>query len=62
MKKRGRDFTVAKLEGLWWVDSDKPWYEIPKEEWRWKLLIRQPKFVASELLKKQGRKLLKRKG
>ncbi|MHA1579731.1 MAG: GyrI-like domain-containing protein, partial [Candidatus Freyarchaeota archaeon] len=40
MKKSGRDFTVAKLEGLWWVESDKPYTEVPREEWCWKLLIR----------------------
>ena len=32
MKKEGKDFTVAKLEGLWWVDSDKPYTEVPREE------------------------------
>ena len=29
MKKEGKDFTVAKLEGLWWVNSDKPYTEVP---------------------------------
>jgi hypothetical protein len=34
MKKEGKNFTVAKLEGLWWVDSDRPYMEVPREEWR----------------------------
>jgi len=61
MKKKGKDFTVAKLEGLWWVDSDKPWYEVPREEWRWKLLIRQPDFVTSEVVEKARQDVIKKK-
>ena len=34
------------------MDSDKPWYEIPREEWRWKLLIRRSEFVTSEIVEK----------
>lgn len=52
MKKEGKDFTVAKLEGLWWVESDKPAFEVPREEWRWKLLIRLPEFVILENVEK----------
>ena len=52
MKKEGKDFIVAKLEGLWWVDSDKPYTEVPRDEWRWKLLIRQPEFVTPEIVEK----------
>jgi len=31
-KKQGRDFAVPKLEGLWWVESDKPALEVPRKE------------------------------
>jgi len=61
MKKEGKDFTVAKLEGLWWVDLDKPWHEVPREEWRWKLLIRQPEFVTSEIVEKARQEVVKKK-
>jgi hypothetical protein len=61
MKKQGKDFTVAKLEGLWWIDSDKPWYEVPREEWRWKLLIRQPEFVTSEIVEKAKQEVINKK-
>ena len=61
MKKEGKDFTVAKLEGLWWVDSDRPWQEVPREEWRWKLLIRQPEFVTSEIVEKARQEVIKKK-
>ena len=61
MKKEDKDFTVAKLEGLWWVESDKPWYEIPREEWRWKLLIRQPEFVTSKIFENGKQEVIKKK-
>jgi len=61
MKKQSKDFTVAKLEGLWWVDSDKPYTEVPREEWRWKLLIRMPEFVTSEIVEKARQEVIKKK-
>jgi len=61
MKKEGKDFTVAKLEGLWWVDSDKPCTEVPREEWRWKLLLRQPEFITSEIVEKARQEVIKKK-
>jgi len=61
MKKESKDFTVAKLEGLWWVDSDKPYTEVPREEWRWKLLIRQPEFVTPEIVEKARQEVIEKK-
>lgn len=61
-KSEGKDFTVAKLEGLWRVDGDsRNALEVPREQWRWKLLIRMPEFVTSERVeearaKAQGKK------
>ncbi len=49
-KEQGNDFGVPKLEGLWWVESDKPALEVPRKEWCWKLLIRMPEFVSKELM------------
>ncbi|WP_025851763.1 GyrI-like domain-containing protein [Paenibacillus ehimensis] len=48
-KAQGTDFTVPKLEGLWWVESDQPALEVPRQEWRWKLLIRMPDFITGAL-------------
>lgn len=55
-KEQNKDFTVAKLEGLWWFDEDK--YKgatidtaptlIPRSEWEYQLLIRLPEFVTKE--------------
>jgi hypothetical protein len=50
-KAQKNDFTVAKLEGLWWFDSPhQSVHEVPREEWNWKLLIRMPDFVDDKLV------------
>jgi len=61
-KKQGKDFGVPKLEGLWWVESDRPALEVPREEWQWKLLIRMPDFVTSEMVEKAKEEVFKKKG
>jgi len=61
-KKQGKDFGVPKLEGFWWVESDKPALEVPREEWQWKLLIRTPDFVTSGMVEKAKEEVLKKKG
>ncbi len=48
-KEQNRDFTVAKLEGQWWVESDRYGLDVPREEWCWKLLIRMPDYVGVAL-------------
>lgn len=53
-KEKGKDFTVSKLEGLWWFDERKypatsmsdTTVEIPRSEWEYRLLIRVPDFVT----------------
>ncbi len=49
-KEHGNDFSVPKLEGLWWVEADIPALEVPRSEWYWKLLIRMPEFVTRETM------------
>ena len=49
-KEQNNDFGVPKLEGLWWVEGNKPALEVPRSEWRWKLLIRMPEFVTQEMI------------
>lgn len=61
-KKQGKDFAVPKLEGLWWVESDRPPLEVPREEWQWKLLIRMPHFVTSGIVEKAKEEVFKKKG
>jgi hypothetical protein len=53
-KAKDRDFTVSKLEGLWWFDENKypgknitTATEVPRSEWEYRLLIRMPEFVTA---------------
>ncbi len=45
-KQRQQDFTVCKLEGLWWVEGH--YLQAPREQWQWQLLIRMPDYVTAE--------------
>lgn len=48
-KAAGRDYAVAKLEGLWWgAKSKHDFFGEPRETWNWKLLIRTPVFITEE--------------
>jgi hypothetical protein len=43
------DYKVAPLEGLWWSDvRPEEFMAGPREQWRWKLLIRTPDFIAEK--------------
>ena len=61
-KSQEKDFGVPKLEGLWWVKSNKPALEVPRSEWYWKLLIRMPDFVTPEIIKTAKEEVFKKKG
>ncbi len=60
-KEKGNDFGVPKLEGLWWVESDKPAPKVPRNEWCWKLLIRMPEFVTNAMVKSVQSEVAKKK-
>lgn len=55
-KAQGKDFVVAKLEGLWWYDEnrfrnatiDNAPQTVPRSEWEYRLLIRIPEFIGKE--------------
>jgi hypothetical protein len=53
-----QDYAVGKLEGLWFFDGDPG--GIPKDQWRWKLLIRTPDFISEKDLGAAVATLLKR--
>jgi hypothetical protein len=49
--RRGKDFKVGVLEGLWWVKGRTVnALSAPKDQWSWKLLIRVPTFVTARSL------------
>lgn len=60
-KQAGRDFTVPKLEGLWWYDeqrfgsasmTDAP-AKVPRDEWEYRLLIRMPEYITEKDVKNE---------
>lgn len=47
-KFAGRDYAVAKLEGLWWGgEPGKLIIDSRPETWRWKIMIRVPDFITA---------------
>jgi hypothetical protein len=69
-KAKEFDFTVAKLEGLWWFDESLygtvPMQEapqkIPRSEWEYRLLIRLPDFVQKADIQKAKESAISKKG
>ncbi len=56
------DYVVCKLEGLWWADGDEQnLSKVPKEQWRWRLMIRTPDCVGQDDLE-QARHVLAGRG
>jgi hypothetical protein len=54
-KSRGRDYTVCKLEALWWIDGNKPFHDAIPDEIHYELLIRTPNFIRnSHIAEAQG--------
>lgn len=68
-KTNDLDFTVAKLEGLWWFDEVKysnlnmeTALTVPRSEWEYRLLIRLPEYVNEKAVKEAVTKALAKKG
>jgi hypothetical protein len=55
------DYTVSKLEALWWAPPGVCMSAIKKDQWVWKIMIRTPDFIGEEDLAK-ARKALIEKG
>ena len=47
-KKRGRDYVVMPLEGLWWSDDMSAFRRNDRTGWRWTMMIMQPSFIEQE--------------
>ncbi len=59
-KGEGRDYVVCKLEAVWWADGceDGDFSRVPKEQWRWQLMIRTPDFIDDADLAGAAEKIL----
>jgi hypothetical protein len=61
-KQAGRDYTVCKLEGLWWTAAGGPFgASTSPADLQWKLLIRVPDFITETQLA-EARRSLREKG
>jgi hypothetical protein len=38
----GREPDLPPMEGLWWVEDERPPFEVPRDEWHWQLHIQVP--------------------
>lgn len=61
-KSQGNDFGVPKLEGLWWLDGNREFSNVPRSEWNWKLLIRMPEFITPKRIEAIKPEIAKNKG
>jgi hypothetical protein len=41
------DYGVMPLEGLWWADDPKVFFETDKSTWKWTAMILQPDFISN---------------
>lgn len=52
-KSAGRDYKVCVPEGLWWgPDDGADFWELPRDQWNRKLMIRTPGFIKQKDLDK----------
>lgn len=49
-KELGIDYVVAPLEGLWWADDPSAFTKRAKDEWRWTMMIMQPRWITPEMV------------
>lgn len=49
-KSGGVDYSVMPLEGLWWMEGNKPLNPSDKKDWLWTAMIAQPASVTKQLL------------
>ncbi|UCE14202.1 MAG: GyrI-like domain-containing protein [Candidatus Heimdallarchaeota archaeon] len=64
MKKKGKDYVVMPLEGLWWAKDMMVFTEAfmeRKDEWLWTSMIMQPEFITQEMVDKAIEEVKKKK-
>jgi hypothetical protein len=48
-RKKGHDYVVPPLEGLWWADNPDDFEAGRKDRWRWSMMIMAPDVVCAEM-------------
>jgi hypothetical protein len=57
----GVDYGVLPLEALWWSDDMSAFSTGNKDAWKWTLMIMQPEFITSEMVKEAMEQVEKKK-
>lgn len=60
-KESDQDFTVLPLEGLWWGDDMAHFADLPKDTWKWTMMIALPDFVTRPRLQRAREQAVARK-
>jgi hypothetical protein len=61
-KGTGVDYGVMPLEGLWWVDDMTKFSVERKDQWKWTIMIMQPKYVTVDYVNAAIDNTRKKKG
>jgi hypothetical protein len=61
-KEKKVDYPVMALEGLWWADDMEVFMTGTRSDWKWTLMILQPKIVTKALFKKAVKAAIQKKG
>lgn len=63
LKKSGEypDWTVAPLEGLWWVGGEDAFDFNIRDNWKWTMMIMQPEFVTKAIFREALEEAKKKK-
>lgn len=48
-RQSGVPFAMPPMEGRWWVEDDRPPFDVPRDEWCWQLLLRLPDDLPAPL-------------
>ncbi len=61
-KEKEIDFPVMPLQGLWWADNMDAFMTGSKDQWKWTLMIMQPKLITKSLFVKGLKVAMEKKG
>ena len=61
-RELGQDYVVAPLEGLWSATDPSAFGRRAKDEWRWTMMILQPRWIAPEMVDKAIETVQTKKG
>jgi hypothetical protein len=62
LKPQGIEFSVAPLEGLWWMPDMNEFTVANKDRWDWTMMIMQPEQVTRDLFNKTCAQVTLKKG